>query len=58
MPERVKKLEGQVEALAGLVEDLRGDIHELVSVLKEALNARSKAGVPQHVRNREPLGVC
>jgi DNA-binding MarR family transcriptional regulator len=58
MPERVKKLEGQVEALAGLVEDLRGDMHELVSVLKEALNARSKAGVPEAIQNREPLGVC
>jgi DNA-binding MarR family transcriptional regulator len=58
MPERVKKLEGQVEALAGLVEDLRGDMHELVSVFKEALNARSKVGVPQHIQSREPLGVC
>jgi predicted transcriptional regulator len=58
MPERVKKLEGQVEALAGLVEDLRGDMHELVSVLKEALNSRSKVGVPEAIQNREPLGVC
>ena len=56
MPERVKKLEGQVEALAGLVEDLRVDTHELD--LKAALNTRGNAGVPEHVQNREPLGVC
>ena len=58
MPERVKKLDGQVEALASTVEDLRGDVHELVSVLKETLNDRSKAGVPEHIQKREPLGVC
>jgi DNA-binding MarR family transcriptional regulator len=37
MPERVKKLEGQVTALSGQVEDLQSDVHQLVSVLKEAL---------------------
>jgi len=59
MPERVKKLEGQVEALSTMVEDLRGDVHELVSVLKEALRARnSGVGVPGHIQERKPVGVC
>ena len=58
MPERVKKLEGQVEALSSMVEDLRSDVHELVGVLKEALNGRGKAGVPEHIQKREPIGVC
>jgi len=59
MPERVKKLEGQVTALAGLVEDLRGDVRELVGVLKGALNGRrDDVGVPEHVQKRDPLGVC
>jgi len=58
MPERVKKLEGQVEALSSLVEDLRGDVHELVSALKGALNTRSKTGVPEPIQKREAIGVC
>jgi len=36
MPERVKKLEGQVTALSSQVEDLQSDVHQLVQVLKEA----------------------
>jgi predicted transcriptional regulator len=58
MPERVKKLEGQVTALASMVEDLRGDVRELVSVLKGALDTGSKVGVPEYVQKRDPLGVC
>ena len=45
-----------VEALAGMVDELHGDVHELVSVLKQALNGRS-GGVPSHVLRREPVGV-
>ena len=48
----------RVENLGQRIESLQGQIQELVSVLKEALNARSKAGVPPHVQNREPVGVC
>jgi predicted transcriptional regulator len=58
MPERVKKLEGQVTALASMVEDLRGDVRELVSVLKGVLDTRGKVGVPECVQKRDPLGVC
>ena len=46
MPERVKKLEGQVTALAGVVEELRGDLHELVSVLKKALQPKTTYSQP------------
>ena len=37
MPERVKKLEGQLLSLSSQVEDLRSDMHQLVQVLKEAI---------------------
>jgi len=40
MPERVKKLEGQVTALSGQVEELQSDVHQLVQVLKEALGLK------------------
>ena len=35
MPERVKKLEGQLLGLSSQVEDLKIDVHKLVQVLKE-----------------------
>ena len=58
MPERVKKLEGQVDALAGVVEELHGDVHELVSVLKQALESSNPSrGVPRHIYDRQPVGV-
>lgn len=37
MPERVKKLEGQILGLSSQVEDLQSDVHQLVQVLKEAV---------------------
>jgi regulator of replication initiation timing len=37
MPERVKKLEGQILSLYSQLEDLRSDMHQLVQVLKEAV---------------------
>ena len=40
MPERVKKLEGQITALSTQVEDLQCDVHQLVQVLKEALTPK------------------
>jgi DNA-binding MarR family transcriptional regulator len=40
MPERVKKLEGQILGLSSQVEDLRSDMHQLVQVLKDALAPR------------------
>jgi hypothetical protein len=46
MPERVKKLEGQVMSLSGQVEELRGDVHQLVQVLKEALAPKENHGSP------------
>jgi predicted transcriptional regulator len=46
MPERVKKLEGQVTALSSQVEDLQSDVHQLVSVLKEALAPKENHAHP------------
>jgi len=46
MPERVKKLEGQVTALSGQVEDLQSDVHQLVQVLKEALAPKENHASP------------
>jgi hypothetical protein len=37
MPERVKKLEGQILRLSSQIEDLRSDVCPLVQVLKEAV---------------------
>ena len=46
MPERVKKLEGQITALSSQVEDLQSDVHQLVSVLKEALAPKENHAQP------------
>jgi len=46
MPERVKKLEGQILGLSSQVEDLRGDVHQLVQVLKEALAPKENHSLP------------
>ena len=45
MPERVKKLEGQLLSLSGQVEDLRSDMHQLVQVLKDCLVPRENHAV-------------
>lgn len=58
MPLNVRRLELRVSSVEEKVDKLSSDVHELVGVLKEALHGRSKAGVPEHVQNREPLGVC
>jgi len=42
LPERVKKLEGQILSLSSRVEDLRSDMHQLVQVLKEAAVTKEK----------------
>jgi hypothetical protein len=46
MPERVKKLEGQVTALSGQVEEMQSDVHQLVQVLKEALAPKENHSSP------------
>jgi len=46
MPERVKKLEGQVTALCGQVEELQSDVHQLVRVLKEAVAPKENHASP------------
>jgi hypothetical protein len=46
MPERVKKLEGQLLGLSSQVEDLRSDVHQLVQVLKEATSPKENHSVP------------
>ena len=46
MPERVKKMEGQILGLSSQVEDLRGDVHQLVQVLKEAVTPKENSAVP------------
>ena len=45
MPERVKKLEGQLLSLSSQVEDLRSDMHQLVQVLKETIVPRENHSV-------------
>ena len=46
MPERVKKLEGQIFGLSSQVEDLQSDIHQLVQVLREAVAPKENHSVP------------
>ena len=46
MPERVKKLEGQILGLSSQVEDLQSDVHQLVQVLKEAVAPKENSAVP------------
>jgi DNA-binding MarR family transcriptional regulator len=46
MPERVKKLEGQLLGLTSQVEDLRSDVSHLVQVLKEAVSLRKDCSAP------------
>jgi len=46
MPERVKKLEGQILGLSSQVEDLQSDVHKLVQVLKEAAAPKENDAVP------------
>jgi hypothetical protein len=46
MPERVKKLVGQILGLSSQVEDLRSDVSQLVQVLKEAMAPKENDMVP------------
>ena len=46
MPERVKKLEGQILGLSSQVEDLRSDVQQLVQVLKEAVAPKENDTAP------------
>jgi len=46
MPERVKKLEGQILGLSSQVEDLRSDVSQLVQILKEAAAPKTNNIVP------------
>jgi predicted transcriptional regulator len=46
MPERVKKLEGQILGLSSQVEDLQTDVHQLVQVLKEAVVPNGNDSMP------------
>ena len=46
MPERVKKLEGQLLGLTSQVEGLRSDVSQLVQVLKEAVSLRKDCSAP------------
>jgi len=58
MPLNVRRLEQRLCSVEEKVDKLSSDVHELVSVLKEALHGHSKTGVPEHVQKRDPLGVC
>jgi len=44
MPERVKKLEGQLLGLTSQVEDLRSDVQQLVQVLREVVAPKENHG--------------
>jgi DNA-binding FrmR family transcriptional regulator len=46
MPERVKKLEGQILGLSSQIEDLRSDVSRLVQVLKEAITPKENYSSP------------
>ena len=46
MPERVKKLEGQITALSSQIDEIQGDVHQLVQVLKEALAPKEPPSQP------------
>ena len=46
MPERVKKLEGQILGLSSQIEDLRSDVNQLVQVLKEAAAPMENHSLP------------
>ena len=46
MPERVKKLEGEIFGLSRQVADLRSDVSQLVQVLKEAITPKENHSVP------------
>ena len=41
MPERVKKLEGQLLGLSSQIEDLRSDVSQLVQVLREVTSKKN-----------------
>jgi len=45
MPERVKKLEGQILRLSSQIDDLQTDIHQLVQFLKEAIKPKESKSV-------------
>jgi len=49
MPERVKKLEGQLFGVASQVQDLRNDVSQLVEVLREAVT--SKKNIFVHMKD-------
>ena len=46
MPERVKKLEGQITALSSQIDEIQSDVHQLVQVLKEALTPKEPPSQP------------
>jgi len=48
MPERVKKLEGQILGLSSQVEDLRSDVSQLVQILKEATATKENDTLPMN----------
>ena len=59
MPLNVRRLEQRIGKVEKKVDKLSNDVHELVCVLKEALNSRSSgSGVPGHIQERKPIGVC
>ena len=51
MPLNIRRLEQRVGGVEEKVDKLSGDVHELVSVLKEALNGRSKAAPSQPLKD-------
>jgi len=46
MPERVKKLEGQILGLTCQVDDLRSDVSQLIQILKQAFTSLENTSVP------------
>jgi len=48
MPERVKKLEGQLFGVASQVQDLRNDVSQLVEAIREAVTSKKNIFVPMN----------
>ena len=60
MPLNVRRLEKRLCSVEEKVDKLSSDVHELVGVLKR-LCARARnngVGVPRHIQERKPIGVC
>jgi len=57
MPLNVRRLSDRVSSVEGKLDKLASEVHELVSVLKQAIPDSNRTSVPSHVLGRDPVGV-